>query len=77
MLKCREVERIVGSDHLSDAGFMERLAINLHLMMCRHCRAYARQIHAIGKAARDVFMRSTVDTDTLKQLKSRIIDKRQ
>jgi anti-sigma factor ChrR (cupin superfamily) len=74
MLKCQEVEQKIGSDEIRTAGLMERLAVNLHLLMCRHCRNYARQIRAIGNSARDVFNRPH-DPDTLAQLKSRIMDK--
>jgi anti-sigma factor ChrR (cupin superfamily) len=69
------VEQKIGSDEIRNAGFMERLAVNLHLLMCRHCRNYAKQIRAIGNAARDVFNRSAQDPDALAQLKNRIMDK--
>jgi hypothetical protein len=74
MLKCQQVEQKIGSDEIRNAGFMERLAVNLHLLMCRHCRNYAKQILAIGNAARDVFNRSAQDPDALAQLKNRIMD---
>jgi hypothetical protein len=75
MLKCQQVEQKIGSDDIHNAGLMERLAVNLHLLMCRHCRNYAKQIRAIGNAARDVFNRSAQDPDTLGRLKNRITDK--
>ena len=74
MLKCRQVEQRIGSDDIRTAGLLERLAVNLHLLMCRHCRNYAKQIRAIGSAAREVFNRSTQDVDALAQLKTRIMD---
>ena len=75
MLKCQQVEQRIGSDDIRNAGLIERLAVSLHLLMCRHCRNYAQQIRAIGNAARDVFNRSAEEPDTLIQLKSRIMDK--
>jgi hypothetical protein len=54
MLKCRDVEQKIGSDQILDAGLMERLAVRMHLAMCRHCSNYARQIRAIGNAVRSV-----------------------
>ena len=74
MLKCREVEQKVGSGEIGSAGFMERFAVRLHLMMCRHCRAYARQIRAIGEAARDVFGSSPAPK-ALSELKDRIMNR--
>jgi hypothetical protein len=75
MLKCREVEQKIGSGEIGSAGLMERFAVRLHLMMCRHCRAYARQIRAIGEAARDVFVLSPVDPKALSELKDRILNR--
>ena len=75
MLKCQQVEQKIGSDEIRNAGLMEHLAVNLHLMMCRHCRNYARQIRAIGNAARNVFGRTPQDPSTLAQLRDRITRK--
>jgi hypothetical protein len=75
MLKCREVEQKIGSGDIASAGVMERLAVRFHLMMCRHCRAYARQIRAIGEAARDVFGSSPMAPKTLSELKDRIMNR--
>jgi hypothetical protein len=75
MLKCREVEQKIGSGEIGNAGFMERVAVRFHLMICRHCRAYDRQIRAIGEAARDVFRSSPVDSKALSQLKDRIMNR--
>ncbi len=73
MLKCREVEQRIGSGEIAGAGLMERFAVRFHLMMCRHCRAYARQIRAIGEAAHEVFGSSLEDPKALSDLKDRII----
>ena len=68
MLKCRDVEQKIGSDAILDAGIMERLAVRMHLAMCRHCRNYAKQIRAIGRAARSVFGESSEDPERLSRL---------
>ncbi len=77
MLKCKQVEEKIGSDAIRNAGFTERLPVSLHLIMCRHCRNYARQIRAIGKATRNVFTSLSRDPNTLDRLKNRIIRKLQ
>lgn len=50
MLKCREV--VDNADQLLDGDISrrQRLAINLHLLMCRHCRRYMRQLRALLRA---------------------------
>jgi len=72
MLKCRDVERKIGRDEILDEGLMERLAVRMHLAMCRHCRNYAKQIRAIGEAARSVYEGFREDPERLAQLIGRI-----
>ncbi len=72
MLKCRDVEQLIGSDEIRDAGLMERFAVYMHLAMCRHCRGYARQLRAIGNAARGVYKDYREDPERLARLLGRI-----
>jgi len=55
MLKCREVISLIASDEWRTAPLSRRLALRLHLVMCRHCRAYANSLRRIGKAARRLY----------------------
>lgn len=48
MLASEQVSRSIAKDELGLAGWCHRLAIRLHLLVCRHCRRYARQIEVIG-----------------------------
>jgi len=75
MLKCRDVEEKIGSDEIRHAGLMERLAVRIHLAMCRHCRNYARQLRAIGNAARSVWKSSEQDPERLARLNERITER--
>lgn len=52
MLRCREVSELVGTDRLATASLRERIGVRMHLMMCRHCRAYARSLRRIAEASR-------------------------
>lgn len=48
MLKCQEVEQ--RADALVDGTPLsrrERMALSMHLFMCRHCRRYVRQLRAL------------------------------
>ncbi len=72
MLTCREVTRTIATDELSEAGIGRRLAVRLHLFMCRDCCRYAAQIRAIGEAARGLFGQRT-DSGSLEDLEARIL----
>jgi predicted anti-sigma-YlaC factor YlaD len=52
MMTCKEVSTLMSTGGLDDARWSVRLAVRLHLSMCRHCRAFKRQLEALGKAAR-------------------------
>ena len=52
MLSCSEVARICASDEIRSCGPVRRLAVRLHLLMCRHCRRYVRELAEIGEAVR-------------------------
>ena len=46
MLTCREITELV-TDYLEGhLGFADRLRFQFHLGMCKHCRAYLRQLRA-------------------------------
>ncbi len=46
MLTCKELTALV-TDYLEGRqSFLERMRFELHLGMCRHCRAYLRQMRA-------------------------------
>ena len=50
MLTCREITELV-TDHLEGRlSLLQRLRFQLHLGMCRHCRAYLRQMKATIRA---------------------------
>jgi predicted anti-sigma-YlaC factor YlaD len=55
MPTCEEVARTIASAELATAGWRRRLSVRLHLLMCRHCRRYFRQMREIGTAARRIF----------------------
>ena len=74
MLTCQEVSRSVASDELPSAGWLRRLSITFHLLMCRHCRRYSRQIQAIGKASREVLGKEQLDPGAQERLRASILD---
>jgi hypothetical protein len=52
MISCKEVSPLVSTGGLAEAPFARRAGVWMHLAMCRHCRAFRRQIQAIARAAR-------------------------
>lgn len=52
VMTCKDVSILVSTGRLADAPMASRLGARMHLAMCRHCRAFRRQIEAIARAAR-------------------------
>ena len=52
MLTCKEVSTLVSTGGQDAAPLMRKLGVFLHLALCRHCRAFRRQVTAIGRAVR-------------------------
>ena len=72
VLRCRQVTEIVAGGELIDAGPWLRMKIRLHLMMCRHCARYAKQIRTLGVAARERFRRP--DETSVQELQRKILE---
>ena len=73
MLNCKDVTRKIASDEFRKAGWRGRLAVRLHLFLCRHCRRYAVQLRVIGAAARELCGPRSQDTSTLERLERQIL----
>ncbi len=61
MLACNEVTRLWASEEIRSATLARRIAVRMHLMMCRHCRRYVRELALIGEGARVAAEASTDD----------------
>lgn len=53
-------------------GRWERLGLRLHLLMCRHCRRYARQLRALTSATRQWADAFEPDLATVQRVEQRI-----
>ena len=73
MLKCNEVSRLAASGEIARASILRRLEFRLHLMMCRHCRDYVRQVGLIGAAARRLLGTTTRDAEIVAHLESEVL----
>ncbi len=73
MLTCKDVAKAIGQDEWLTASWRRRLALRVHLLMCRHCRRYAAQIRAIGTAAGSLFRERAEDRKVLERLHETIL----
>ena len=51
MLSCKEVSKLASEGLDRDMTFRERLGVRLHLMMCRGCSRFLKQIRLLRKLA--------------------------
>lgn len=73
MPNCKEVVRLVASEELADAGWLSRVLVRLHLLMCGNCQSYVTQLRAIGAAARDRAHSSAADEAAFAELERAIL----
>ncbi len=52
MMTCKEVSTLVSMGDIESAPLARRMGVWMHLAMCRHCRAFRRQMALIARAAR-------------------------
>lgn len=74
MLSCREVARHVASDGLEEQSWLVRAGVRFHLLMCRHCREYSRQLRALGALARRLGKSTEPDEAHIQELGTKILD---
>ena len=54
MMTCQSVATRLSTGDLEHSTLRVRVAVRLHLAMCRSCRAFKRQLDALGAAARRI-----------------------
>ena len=76
MPNCKEVSTILAGDGLEGAGLGRRLSVWFHLLMCRYCRRYARQIRSIGDMTRAKYKRRPTpdEADRLERMKETLLN---
>ena len=73
MLMCKEVARKVASGENEEGSIRQRLAIRVHLLMCRYCRLYVAQMRALGVAARKAWTRTEEERGYNERLEESIL----
>lgn len=72
-MRCRDVARAIAAGELEQVPLGRRVAVRLHLLMCRHCRRYAAQIRAIGQAARELFREAPAEQAVVERLREAVL----
>jgi len=75
MMKCKDVSHLIASGEVDEVGFLKRMELRLHLLMCRHCQGYAQQIRSLGDGARRLVGAKEPTAAELQHLENEICDK--
>ncbi|MEO5824647.1 MAG: hypothetical protein ABIR59_02060 [Gemmatimonadales bacterium] len=73
MLTCRDVARHIASASRDVGAPAPGMMLRLHLLLCRDCRRYARELRDLGNALRHGHS-ADGDPEKLRKLEQRIID---
>lgn len=57
MRSCKEVSRLASERMNRELTLRERIAFHLHVLMCRNCLRYARQIATVKQATEKLRLR--------------------
>jgi len=72
-MTCKEVSTLMAAGDLKNAPAMRRLAAWAHLAMCRHCRAFRRQLEVVTAAARAAA--EALQAEPSQDFESKIVDR--
>lgn len=61
MLRCREVTEKASRYLDHELGWSDRMQMRIHLMMCRHCARYVRQLKAVVELLQEVRLEAPSD----------------
>ncbi|OFZ30095.1 MAG: hypothetical protein A2622_09590 [Bdellovibrionales bacterium RIFCSPHIGHO2_01_FULL_40_29] len=74
MLSCKETVLILSSD--KELSFRQRIELRFHLLMCKHCASYSKQIGAIVGELKRMYRETTkIDVSRVAYLENQIIEK--
>lgn len=52
MFRCQDISRKISQAMDTSLPLHQRMAIRIHLMMCRYCSRFHRQLHRLRRASR-------------------------
>jgi hypothetical protein len=69
MLRCSEAVDLMGRESGEPPALRRRIALVVHLLMCRHCRAYRRGLERMRRVARAAFdLETGPDADEVEEV---------
>lgn len=72
MLKCNEIVEIVASD--KKLSLMGKMELKLHLLMCKYCNSYSKQISMLNTQFKKVIeKKSAIDESHLQDLENQVV----
>jgi hypothetical protein len=73
MFHCNEVTRKVSESMDHKLPMRQRIFLEMHLMMCKYCSRFRRQLQAIREAARlDVFAFESSDSENALSMEAKL-----
>ncbi len=73
MLSCREIVRLMSSHE--ELSWTRRAELRMHLMMCKHCSAYAKHLKMMRDGFKKLFSKKTqVPSSEVEALERHIIE---
>lgn len=48
MLNCKETSHLISQSLDRELGFKERLALKMHLLMCKYCKRFSQQLSSLN-----------------------------
>lgn len=75
MLKCKEVVKVVSSDQ--PVSFLQKIEIKMHLLMCRHCHRYVKQLDLIKTGFIRLFESKykSADENKIHEIENQVLEK--
>lgn len=71
MLMCRDMAKSASEYIDGDLGMTKRLSIRMHLLMCRHCRLFVRNLRN-SVALIQIHSRAQTDDDYIRRVNAEI-----
>jgi len=72
-MTCRDVSTLISSGQLDAEPWIRRLLVRVHLVMCRHCRRFHRQIQQLEAGVRRAL--ADLDSGRTGDLEERILSR--
>ena len=75
MLTCKEIVKTLSSE--DRRTWRRRLDVRVHLMMCQHCRKYAKHLEILKSGIKNLFSikNKAADPDKITAIEDKVIKK--